>query len=260
MKYLAYIILTSLVVLTGCTTSQTSVNTKAGITEIMNVNESTEVVNDNVDAKQPSVVDERVEKLRYETVQSSCFDFIRDHEFIDPNPVYYIEHIDALEPLTVEWSYGNICKSADKSGYIIMVYKSFEDDVRSTSALEKTNSVYHVDEYELVPDYDVYYHVYHFSDRLMELTSDNITKKYEPGQLSLITELAWAGALAGCMVEPGAFMVDGVKIGCGSGDNGCATIGYANWNILSGEGEFLGQCTNNCDLYPDEAFTLSCEL
>ncbi|MBI2415181.1 MAG: hypothetical protein HYV33_00780 [Candidatus Kerfeldbacteria bacterium] len=269
-KLLATIPILTTVLLAGCQSTQVISNINTGDTsaeggEALNSNNTNKIIieenyNANINQEKEKIFnDEMTEKINNQTIPSSCFHFIINHEFVDPNPIYYIQYIEVLEPLAVEWQFGRICESADNSGYIVVVNKQYIDDDRSSLALEKTNSVYHVDEYELAPDYDTYYHIYHFSDRLMKLIHNGVTKNYEPGQLSFITELAWAGALSGCSVEPGNFLTNGLVIGCGSGDNGCATIKYANWNILTSESQYLGQCTNNCDLYPDEAFELSCQ-
>lgn len=256
--------LLSLTVLAGCQSNPVSVNTNTGNKVTQNGNENTEVVANVNGSKNENINisgEEKVQERRgHQTIESSCFDMIQNHEFIDPNQVYYIQHIESLEPLAVEWPWGYICESTDKSGYVVFVNKPYQDDERSANAFERTNKVYREGKNEFNESYDSYYHAYYFTDRLIEITYDGVTKQYQPGELNLITDLAWVDGLASCWIQPGNFIVDGgVVIACGHGDNGCSEAGYVSWNILTGESKYFGLCTNNCDLAEDQAFTLECK-
>ncbi len=191
--------------------------------------------------------------------KSACYRIISDGEFSELQGILPIYNPEPLKALADEWTWGYLCRSADKGGYVVSVSKDANDDDRAAAALGKTNDIFRVTDHDTIEKYDTYYQFYFFPDHKMELTKEDTTKEFEAGDLSLITDLTWYGPLAGCNVEPGSFIADsGVVISCGHGDNGCAETKRVKWDLLTGESEYLGTCANNCDLETDEPFRLDC--
>jgi hypothetical protein len=231
--------------------------------DVINANISVSGQNANSNTNQENK-SSRSEILSMVSAGSSCIPFIKNRTFIDPSDILYISDIKPLEELAKEWRFGDVCKSSDNGSVLVVSVTRpvIEGGANETEAFNQTKKLFtRLSEKEYYnSDESLYYYIFLYANYPTEVLYGNKKRTFEAGSLSLLADLVWSDALAGCMVEPGNYVVDqGVTIGCGGGDNGCAEIERVKWNLIDGKTTYLGTCTNNCDLRPGEPFVLECK-
>lgn len=240
------------IVLSGCTKQIGSTNTASDINQNLNNSNSS---NTNHEGE---LTPAEIKSLTH----SSCVTFDLNHKFYDPNNAFYVSNVEPLKALAVDWQYGNICSSVDRSILVINVSRPINENAKTElDTITRTKVLYPRLSKDIIPSSEdtEYYQVYLYANYPTDLTYGNAKRTLEVNKVYPIVDLAWSAALAGCQLEPGNYVADkGFIIACGGGDNGCASMERVKWNIITEKSTYLGDCTNNCDLATNESFKLTC--